>query len=43
MGKAKGKPTPFATDSGFAAEGMRCKLAELILGKGVLPVPPTCG
>jgi hypothetical protein len=36
----KRQSTPFAADSGFAAEGMRREPAELSFGKGVLPVPP---
>jgi len=34
-----GRPTPFAADSGFAAEGTRREPAELILGEGVSPAP----
>ncbi len=33
-------PTPFAADSGFAAEGQRREPAEQVFGEGVLPAPP---
>ncbi|MFN3491914.1 MAG: hypothetical protein ACK40V_06805 [Anaerolineales bacterium] len=36
--KVKSVPTPFAADSGFAAEGMRRVPAKLSVGEGVLPV-----
>jgi len=33
-------PTPFAADSGVAAEGMRREPAKFSVGEGVLPAPP---
>jgi len=34
------RPTPFAADSGFAAEGTRRAPAKVLVGEGVLPAPP---
>jgi RNA-directed DNA polymerase len=34
------RPTPFAADSGFAAEGTRREPAKVLVGEGVLPAPP---
>jgi len=34
------RPTPFAVESGFVAEGTRRKPAKLSVGEGVLPIPP---
>jgi hypothetical protein len=34
------RPTSFAADSGFAAEGTRREPAKVLVGEGVLPAPP---
>jgi len=34
------RPTPFAADSGFAAEGTRREPAKVLVGEGALPAPP---
>jgi hypothetical protein len=39
-GATRKRLTPFAADSGFAAEGMRRVLAKVWVGEGVLPAPP---
>jgi hypothetical protein len=39
-GATRKRLTPFAADSGFAAEGMRREPAKVWVGEGVLPAPP---